>query len=539
MTDATAIYQPLDTSKHEFRLICVSADEDGKISILLDVFSLDSPPEYLALSYCWTEHPPTIQITLNGLPFWIRPNLHDFLQRFSGERKTDWIYIDALCIDQASVAERSSQVNVMGRIYRGARKVIAWLGGRLPDDPIISAHHEEIEHALSALHSASFLGQDVEALTSQPFQAGQTQRMKPIYGTLLTAFSSHTYWKRLWIFQELVLAQDFSIWCGRLHLTLYELSAMIQLESRLLPEMKKNCPGQDQLPYNYTYAPAYAGIMKRRGQYLTMVFVLLWRQVNPLNDFQRHSYGLMFAINSTANLDCSLVHDHIFSIMGLTSSMIVADYTTPILELYLRTLAEVLLDLSRGPPAPEAPPGVFRDPLYYFWANLLLSVRLSHLDPLVALTTAELSFHLGLLTVEPKNFQELKGLNALEQSLYLFTNDHHFSLGLVCEIQRPKPKASSLVETFARWRADVKIGILIGRLGRKVKKDANLTEAGEGGRTMPCSAWINLSRRIAREAIEAKNRQIEERVARSKTDVAEEAEKPERPAARDTCWRLA
>ncbi|RMY48716.1 hypothetical protein D0864_14841 [Hortaea werneckii] len=148
MTDATATYQPLDTSKHEFRLVRVSADGNGGISALLDVFSLDLPPEDLALSHCWTEHPPTIQITLNGLPFWIRPNLHDFLQRFSKEGQTWWIFIDALCINQANVTERSSQVNIMGRIYCGAGQVIAWLGACLPNDPRITAHHEEINEAL-------------------------------------------------------------------------------------------------------------------------------------------------------------------------------------------------------------------------------------------------------------------------------------------------------------------------------------------------------------------------------------------------------
>ncbi|RMY45085.1 hypothetical protein D0865_10136 [Hortaea werneckii] len=149
MTDATAVYRPLDASKQEFRLARVYADGYGEIKILLDVFSLDSPPEYLALSYCWTEFPPTIQTTLNQLPFWIRPNLHDFLQRFVEEGRTEWIYIDALCINQANVAERSSQVDIMGHIYRGARKVVAWLGGHLPNDPRITAHHVEIEEALT------------------------------------------------------------------------------------------------------------------------------------------------------------------------------------------------------------------------------------------------------------------------------------------------------------------------------------------------------------------------------------------------------
>lgn len=38
------------------------------------------------------------------------------------------IWIDALCINQQDVLERGHQVDMMGVIYRGAQRVIAWLG---------------------------------------------------------------------------------------------------------------------------------------------------------------------------------------------------------------------------------------------------------------------------------------------------------------------------------------------------------------------------------------------------------------------------
>ena len=38
------------------------------------------------------------------------------------------LWIDSICINQSDLAEKSSQVNLMRRIYRKAKRVIVWLG---------------------------------------------------------------------------------------------------------------------------------------------------------------------------------------------------------------------------------------------------------------------------------------------------------------------------------------------------------------------------------------------------------------------------
>lgn len=41
---------------------------------------------------------------------------------------TDWLWVDAICIDQSNDEERASQVSRMGRIYSSASETVAWLG---------------------------------------------------------------------------------------------------------------------------------------------------------------------------------------------------------------------------------------------------------------------------------------------------------------------------------------------------------------------------------------------------------------------------
>ncbi|KAI7499782.1 hypothetical protein KC367_g4146 [Hortaea werneckii] len=512
MTDAIAIYQPLDTSKHEFRLVRVSADDNGEIGILLDVFSLDSPPEYVGLSYCWTEHPPTIQITLNHLPFWVRPNLYDFLKRFARERKTDWVYIDALCINQANVTERSNQVILMGRVFRGAKMVIAWLGGRLPNDLRVTTHHKEIEEALSALHRASFAGQDLLTFVSQPTSEGHGRELAATHYRLFIAFASHAYWNRLWIVQELVFAQDFLLWCGRLHLTSCQLSALISILEGDFPQFKAFVPSLS--PQRGWHMPSWVRHMEDPRRILSISSIYHWRRDFQINDSPRHNCDLLNAVNFTATYDCLLPHDHIFSIVGLTSSVIVVDYSMPMLELYLRTLAETLIDSSRGPLTPKASAIDFLIPLHVFWGNLLLNLGLSPFDPLVALATQALGMVLCLLAANPKSVEGVVRTNELARALSEFCHDNPATLKNLLIMQRFVNDSSFGCRTFARVKERVKVRILHWRLNRDMAKDANLTEAGGAGRTMPCSAWLELSEKIALEVVEAKNHQVQGQVAR-------------------------
>jgi hypothetical protein len=59
------------------------------------------------------------------------------------------LWVDALCINQDDIPERSEQVNKMGSIYTNARRVVLWLG-------------EEADDSTSALTTLRSLGEGIE-----------------------------------------------------------------------------------------------------------------------------------------------------------------------------------------------------------------------------------------------------------------------------------------------------------------------------------------------------------------------------------------
>ncbi|OCK75512.1 HET-domain-containing protein, partial [Lepidopterella palustris CBS 459.81] len=176
-------YEPLDTSSSQIRLVQVSSTTGVAIRCAIETFDLDTYPEYEALSYTWGPPPPTRTIFLNGQQFHVRENLWCFLDHVARnsiaslagvEFEPRYLWIDQLSIDQSSTAEKSHQVRQMAQIFKQARRVVAWLG-------------EE--------------------------EAGSDAAMQLI-GRAVGRLFRRRYWTRLWIVQELILAQDLIIACG-------------------------------------------------------------------------------------------------------------------------------------------------------------------------------------------------------------------------------------------------------------------------------------------------------------------------------------
>ncbi|KAF2023286.1 HET-domain-containing protein, partial [Setomelanomma holmii] len=102
------------------------------IKCSLQVISLlfqgtSAPPPYAALSYVWGREKATHTVTIDGFDVDTRPNLYTALRRLRAHC-VETLWVDALCINQASRQERGWQVNLMGYIYASAQEVCIWMG---------------------------------------------------------------------------------------------------------------------------------------------------------------------------------------------------------------------------------------------------------------------------------------------------------------------------------------------------------------------------------------------------------------------------
>jgi uncharacterized membrane protein YqaE (UPF0057 family) len=186
--------------------------------------SLDDNPRYAALSYVWGNPSITTPVIVNGRSVLVTTNLEAALRRFSTHfDDIFYLWADALCIDQNNVPERNAQVQMMKYIYKSCVTVMGWLGREQGRSTQVLQLLRRISQALEPGRRG-----DVEAL-SDPITDGFLGDV-PLHGrltvrSLLTLTLSlekdikalaeeREFWKRSWIFQEILLPPLVVLVCG-------------------------------------------------------------------------------------------------------------------------------------------------------------------------------------------------------------------------------------------------------------------------------------------------------------------------------------
>jgi hypothetical protein len=221
----TVNYSALRTDTEIRFVILQQGSGDSPIQCRLFHAELGSQ-EYEALSYEWGDSfDDGSQICVDGDQVRTRKNLRDALWHMRSADKDRYIWVDALCINQADVLERNRQVQLMGRIYGEADRVIAWLGYQHG----ISEHDSDI--AMDALARLVQLSTKVgkeqirirrtKHKEEEQSDIGLSDNTGTAEFFLYTAESKAvkdlatcTYWYRMWIIQETQLASELVLYCG-------------------------------------------------------------------------------------------------------------------------------------------------------------------------------------------------------------------------------------------------------------------------------------------------------------------------------------
>jgi len=147
-------YSPLNEKAQQIRLLTllpgtISPQKDFQIRIKLHIVELtkENEHEFEAVSYVWgsTDDHLDIWIETESGPqsLKITRNLYDCLMHICYESHPCILWIDAICIDQQNIPERSSQVRRMADIFSWSKRVVVWLG-READGSSLALHLLEV-----------------------------------------------------------------------------------------------------------------------------------------------------------------------------------------------------------------------------------------------------------------------------------------------------------------------------------------------------------------------------------------------------------
>jgi hypothetical protein len=172
----------------------------------LEHVDLDKSPEFLALSYVWGGDTVKRRIVVNDQYLDITSNLHDALMQFRESFQSAYplpLWIDAICINQANIRERSAQVIRMRDIYYSATHVMAWLGNPTEGEKQMA----DLLFDMAGRHRDAFEQGDHPTKSDKASfasQAGDFKQLVHFYVKIL-----HNPWfRRVWVVQEVALADE-------------------------------------------------------------------------------------------------------------------------------------------------------------------------------------------------------------------------------------------------------------------------------------------------------------------------------------------
>lgn len=110
------------------------------------------------------------------------------------------LWVDTLCINQTDLQERSHQVNMMGKIYSKADRVLIWLGEESQDSYLAMDCPKDVPEA---------------RVLKTSWVRWRFSSSGECLHSVMTALFHRPHWSWLWIQQEITLAIDVSALCGK------------------------------------------------------------------------------------------------------------------------------------------------------------------------------------------------------------------------------------------------------------------------------------------------------------------------------------
>jgi hypothetical protein len=366
----------------------------------LQTYSLDSHPDYIALSYTWGNPKDTSPVLCDGKTTKITKNLRDALWQLREDRKRLTrkcyaknglarpllVWIDAVCINQEDQKEKSVQVGLMANIYQEAYKVIVWLGPSDHSSDSIVDYLNEFGAKAEACHlelgyvPQRKLWQDMASMTTdnqclgQPYvsfvdvdgrimeipvmtlqelfhsvnSSPNQDYLLPVAG--IKQFFTRAWWGRIWVLQEVTLPKDVEFICGSKTLTRSRCNAVINASITLwlvLMTRSRVEPG--------SLTPYQLEIIRDKFHHRPSVMLNSWRI------YRESRFPLAALLRATCvgtinpnrhgphHLDATDPRDKIFALLGLAADRkelehvrIFPDYGKSFKEVYTMTMAVLL-----------------------------------------------------------------------------------------------------------------------------------------------------------------------------------------------------
>lgn len=307
---------------NHIRLLRPSRSDPTSKSWKLKTFSIQKAPQFAALSYSWGNRPADTPICINTGTIerhvHISKDVSNCLKRLRDINQLEWLWIDALCINQASNQEKSHQVTIMRSIYAAAKLVYVWLGESIRDNGYYTGRGPVDTYTETPIHYIS--REDLQKAGLSEAKLADLIRQ-----------DRWVWWERLWVIQEVVSCDHIFVCIGS-HVTAWDRfwSTFASVSH-----------------YYQFQRPAFDPEVARRLMESASTLVYLRNKLRKL----RHGEPLIYLLRVTSSSGVSRPEDRIYSLLGLATEKdrrnIPVDYDKSIADIFSNVVSNCILHTKR------------------------------------------------------------------------------------------------------------------------------------------------------------------------------------------------
>lgn len=313
-------YVPLENPNH-IRLINLlpgAAQELLQASILHT--ALETAPPYQAVSYVWGSSEKNFILESPDGIIPITASLHSALRRLRKQESPMLLWADAVCINQTDNQEKGRQIRLMRDIFGRASYVVAYLGEEADDSHLVPGLMEAVACANYGLEPGQWmLRRTVES--SLPIESDRSWQA-------CQAFMRRSWFRRVWILQEVAVAADVRIICGSWDESweLFESALATARDHQVLPFwVDFNAPDTIREASETGYKSAW---------------LLIWARSNYQNGTR---WSLLKLLELFRGTEATRARDLAFALLGLardaTDAALDPDYDSSLEEVFTRYVA--------------------------------------------------------------------------------------------------------------------------------------------------------------------------------------------------------
>ncbi|KAI1622905.1 heterokaryon incompatibility protein-domain-containing protein [Exophiala viscosa] len=225
---------------------------------------------YNALSYTWGDATETTTIRLlddktgHEGQLEITKSLEIALQRARHPTSAMLFWADQICIDQANLEEKETQIVFMKLIYERAGSIYAWLGPAADQSDIAMSLIGTMDWAQWLLKLED---PDETEAESEPSSTHSTDRLTPNSTISIIKLMRRPWWSRTWILQEATaqLPNQTMVCCGEKEVQLSKFADFIGVirQTLLRPEL---VPAEVRQLYNLSFMAKFMAFRQKRNQ---------------------------------------------------------------------------------------------------------------------------------------------------------------------------------------------------------------------------------------------------------------------------------